>query len=534
MSLGRIYDELRRRNVIRVASAYAVVAWLILQIASIVFPTFDAPPWLMQGVTVLLVAGFPISVVLAWIFQITAEGIVADSGDASVTTPAPPFGRTVDFVIIGVLAMAVALFAYDEYFIETPNVDVDRQRRPAVAFVPAEAQGRSEELDIFIYGIADEMVRRLSSWPNFPAISTATSFSANVPTDVLEAGDYFDARYVASVNATSNAERLEVDIELTDTTDGRSIWSDAVIVDRDVLGDILALEEEVIGAIIGQINPALLRAESERAIRQDSANIDAWTAAHRGWWYVNRETESDYRESLAWFERAIELEPNWSWPHAAKSLAYYRAILNGWGEGSREANQARNQMMFELAERAVGLDPNDSFAHHAYGHALANRGRGEESLAALARGVELNPNDAMANACYGMQLAAANRADEAILVGERAVALSPHDPWEFRFALVLTRAYFAAANYERAQAMAIRSNALRPNQFPLIHLIAATALAGDVELAKQRAIDFRDQILFPTVEVVVNVMSRSTDSDYVARLAEGLRLAEFAPATPVE
>ena len=101
----------------------------------------------------------------------------------------------------------------------------------------------------------------------------------------------------------------------------------------------------------------------------------------------------------------------------------------------------------ELGQKAVQLDSNDAFAHHALGHAFGVAARTDESILAMARGIQLNPNDAMAQGCYGMQLAAAAQSDEAIAATEIAMSLSPDDPWMFWYALVLARAHFAAGDY---------------------------------------------------------------------------------------
>ena len=131
MSPKGLFAELQRRSILRVASAYVVIAWLLLQVASILLPTFFAPAWIMQGLTLLLIAGFPIAVLLAWFFEITPTGVVLDK-DTEDSVPGPIFyGRTFDFAIIGILVIAVCLFSYNEFVLEDRQVPLAPERRPA-------------------------------------------------------------------------------------------------------------------------------------------------------------------------------------------------------------------------------------------------------------------------------------------------------------------------------------------------------------------------------------------------------------------
>lgn len=520
--ISDLFTELRRRSIFKIATAYAVTAWLLLQLASILLPTFMAPSWVMQGVTVLIALGFPIALVLTWIFEITPQGIVRDEETGETSTGDGTSGRIFDFAIIGVLLIAVSLFAYDKFVIKEQEV-ADARRRPAIAVLPFVTDRDDTDSRLLADGIATELIARLSSWPSFPVIARAASFIPGLGEDIFAAGEKLDARYFVTGNLRSSSENIRVNVSITDSTNGRTVWSDSF--DRQ-FADLLNLEEDISRTIVGQINPALLARESERAMRADPNNLDAWEAAHRGWWYVSTETQEGYDEANEWFDRSIELDPNWGWPYAAKALVIYRSYLNGWAPRTDESKQ----QLFKFADKAVRFDPRDAFAHHALGHAYGVINRTEESVIALARGVELNPSDAMAQACYGMQLAAANRPADAINAVEHAMTLSPEDPWMHWFTLVLARAYFAAEDYEFAEQWALRSNLLKPNFGALIHSISAAAQAGKLEIARQRVIDARAMRALPPLDALEKNFNTHTESEYTARLMDGLRMADFDTA----
>ena len=273
--------------------------------------------------------------------------------------------------------------------------------------------------------------------------------------------------------------------------------------------------------IVGAVYPALVQFESERAVRADPANTDAWTAALRGWWHLNLETAQGNRTAREWFATAIDSDPRWGWPHAADSLSHHRDLLSGFATAPRESVGA----LIKSAQTAVELDPQDGFAHHALGHAYSMMGQVDNSLAALARGVELLPSDPMANGCYGMQLAASNRPAEAIAAVEKAIALSPKDPWMHRFALVRARASFAAEDYEGTKQWALRSYQLRPSPWAVFHAAAASAYLGELDEARQRIAE--SSLPLPSLENLRTSLARSTDAAYIERLAAGLTLAGY-------
>jgi len=182
-------------------------------------------------------------------------------------------------------------------------------------------------------------------------------------------------------------------------------------------------------------------------------------------------------------------------------------------------------MLIQSANKAVQLDAQDAFAHHALGHAYAMQGQIDQSLSALERGVELSPNDPMANGCYAMQLAASARSAEAIEVIDHAMAISPDDPWQHRFALVRARAHFAATEYPSSEEWALRSLQLRPTSGAFLHSVAAPALGDGLDRAKQRVLDARQPL--PPLAGIEQGFKRSTDLDYVNRLLEGLKRAGF-------
>ena len=383
----------------------------------------------------------------------------------------------------------------------------------AVGVLPFEVVNAGEDEQYLGEAIAEDLSMRLGSWRLMPVISHASM----VRGDESVASR---ARYLVGGSAQVDPEELNVTAYLVETATDNEIWRERFAEPRT---RTLAMQERLSQAIVARLRPALVAVESSRAARKDPSNVSAWEAAFRGWWHVNRDTREDLASAREWFGVAIERDPTWSWPHASIALTHYRDLVNGW---SGSAEEAVTQMA-SAAEKAMALDASDAFSHHALGHAYQRAGRTDEALAAFARGVELAPFDAMANGCYGMQLAASNRPDEAIDAASHAMSLSPEDPWSHWFALAIARAHYAAGQYGDARAWADRSTQLKPTPGAMFHSIAATAMLGEVENARQRVETVRGGRPLPTLSMLRQGFSVTTEADYVARLMEGLRIAGF-------
>ncbi len=419
-------------------------------------------------------------------------------------------------VVVALLATGIFVINQDrESTVDFPD------RRPAIAVLPFENLTESEENKYFAEGLADDLIVRLGAWQSLPVVARASSFDPSLGDNAKEIGGKLDARYLVQGSLRDVGDELKLSIHVVDSSSGRNVWSQEF---REPIGRAFEMQQSIAESIVGEINPALLTLESNRAARANAANIDAWTSAMRGWWHLNTETREGLEESRQWFSRAIELDATWGWPHAALGLSYFRAVINGWAENPRQAVG----LLIREAGAAVQLDPQDSFAHHALGHAYAIQGQIDLALSALERGVELGPHNAMANSCYGMQLASANRGDEAIPYADHAMAISPNDPWQHRFALVRARGHFANAQYAEAEDWSLRSLQLRPGTGAFLHSVASPALAGEIERATQRVDEARERSTIAPLGAIQAGFAAQTHAEYLSRLIEGLRLAGFS------
>jgi hypothetical protein len=174
VNLRNFFAELKRRNVYKVAIAYAVVAWLLMQVASQIFPFFEIPNWAVRLVVLLLVIGFPVAVILAWAFELTPEGIKRTEDVAPHETMTPRTGRKIDFVIIGVFALVIALLLYDRYRPGKTSPSSNALQK-SIAILPFENLSEEKANAYFAEGIQDEILTKLAAVRDLKVISRTST-----------------------------------------------------------------------------------------------------------------------------------------------------------------------------------------------------------------------------------------------------------------------------------------------------------------------------------------------------------------------
>jgi tetratricopeptide (TPR) repeat protein len=265
-------------------------------------------------------------------------------------------------------------------------------------------------------------------------------------------------------------------------------------------------------------------------MRQDPDDLDAWSNAQRGWWHFNQETKEDNAKARTYFERAIELDPLWGWPHAGLALAHFKDAAHVWTDAPEQSvasllSAAQRAVELDATDASgVELDATDASGHHALGHAYSMSGQSGKMIAAFQRGAELNPSDAIANKCLGAHLALVGQPEEAVRHLDRAISISPQDPRMFGFLANMSWAHFAAEQYEAALEWAEKSIQQRPN--PHAYQVAAASLAhlGRIDRAQaslQELLRLQPDLSREGLEHFF----AAAESDFLERLIAGLRQA---------
>src|SRR5215813_7131920 len=311
------FAELKRRNVYKIAVAYAVVSWLLIQIATQVFPFFDIPNWAIRLTVLLLVIGFPVALILSWAFELTPEGIKREGEASSYLPTQRSTGRTLTVFILIAAAGAAALMTFR--LVRSPR---SLERLPALPSNPVESKSiavlpfasLSEEKTntYFAEGIQDEILTRLSKIADLKVISrTSTLHYANAPQNLPEIARQLGVAHILEGSVQKMGARVRVNVQLIRAADDSHLW--AQIFDRD-LGDIFSVESEVAKAIADQLRAHLTGEEEEVVAAKPTKNPDAYDAYLRGLTSTlkTQNTPANYLSAQRYLKEAVKLDPNFA------------------------------------------------------------------------------------------------------------------------------------------------------------------------------------------------------------------------------
>ena len=270
-----LIQELKRRNVIRVAAAYAVTAWLILQIADVILGNIGAPSWVFPTILMVLALGFPVALVFAWAFELTPDGLKREADVDRTTSITRQTGRRLDRVIIGVLAIAVVYFAWDK-FMSGPDAEVVQTAsadKASIAVLPFVNMSSDPEQEYFSEGISEELLNLLAKVPQFQVAGRTSSFEFKGQNDDLrEIGQLLGVENILEGSVRKGADRIRISAQLIDAATGHQVWAEKF--DRTIK-DIFELQDEITQKIAAKVAPELERAERKRASSRPK-NLNAW------------------------------------------------------------------------------------------------------------------------------------------------------------------------------------------------------------------------------------------------------------------
>src|SRR5438128_1723495 len=353
MNPKNFFAELKRRNVYKVAIAYGVVAWLLMQVASQIFPFFEIPNLAVRLVVLLLVIGFPVAVILAWAFELTPEGMkrteFADELPKKVS-------RNRLWVYIAVVAAALSVgVIFLGRFTSSKQRSVELPEK-SIAVLPFVNESGDASQDYFSDGLNEELINGLGQIRQLRVIGHNSSFQFK--------GKAQDSRSIGQVLGVANllegsvrkvADRVRIAVQLVRATDGTQLWSQSY--DRE-LKDILAVQEEIATEISETLRLKLTGAERQQLAKRPTENLKAFQYYLQGRTYRQRNTREAVLAAIGYYERALEEDRNYALAYAGLAEAYsFLGALSfiAPNEGRRKTEEA--------ARKAFALDENLAEAH---------------------------------------------------------------------------------------------------------------------------------------------------------------------------
>jgi TolB-like protein len=357
MKIDNFFAELKRRNVYKVAVAYAIVGWLLVQIATQVFPFLEIPNWVVRLVIVLVAAGFPIALVIAWAFELTPEGIKRTE-DVDLPGGSSSNNRIWIYVAVIGAAFSVGLFFIGRYTAPRTS-SAEREPPPpavagsapqkSIAVLPLLNESGDPRDEYFSDGLSEELIAALAQIRELKVIGRSSSFRFKERKEESKTiGEKLGVATLLEGTVRKQGDRVRIVAELISAADGIELWTRTF--DRE-LKDIFAVQQEIAAAVASSLKTTLLGSEQGSSANPATKNTEAHNAYLQGHYYFQRRNLEDYRKAVGHYDEAIRLDPDYALAYAERSEAW-TLIGDLTGEGKTAWPKARND-----AEKAVAIAP---------------------------------------------------------------------------------------------------------------------------------------------------------------------------------
>ncbi len=469
MSSPGFFEELKRRSVYKVAVTYAVVAWLLVQIATQVFPFLQIPDWAIRLIILVLAFGFPVALVLAWAFELTPEGIKrTDSVEAS--GPGKRSYTWVYIVLIGASASA-GLFFLGRSTVPRQAAELSAK---SIAVLPFANLSEDKTNAYFADGIQDEILTRLSKIGDLKVISrTSTQQFQSKPVNIAEIAKQLGVAHILEGSVQKSGDSVRVNVQLIKVEGDSHLWAETY--DRKLL-DTFAVESEVAGRIASSLAAQLTGREKEELARVPTVNPEAYEAYLRGLALDNSQADPEIEKARLFFRQAVELDPQFAiaWAYLANREAFKYFADHRTPEQLTAARTA--------AEMALKLRPDASESHAALGsyyyYCLQDY---ERALAEFEKARAAAPSSANAVVMAAMVKRRQGDLPQSIDLQLSAAALDPRNPdvW-----VNLGRSYRGQRRFADAREMFDRALTILPGDGSILSQEIETYLAeGNLETA---------------------------------------------------
>jgi TolB-like protein len=421
MDPGKFFAELKRRNVYKVAAAYAVVGWLLIQAASIILPTFEAPGWIMKVLIAAIAIGFPVAAVLAWVFELTPEGLVRADDVAPNESITRRTGRKLDFLIIGVLMVVITLLVTDRFWRRSISSSVTGK---SIAVLPFENLSRDPDNAFFADGIQDDILTSLAKIADLRVISRTSVMQyrgAGALRNLAEIAKTLGVENILEGSVRRDGNRVLVSTQLIDARDGRHIWAERY--DR-TMADSIGLQGELATEIAGALRMKLAPDVKASLEVKPTENPDAYVFYLRGRDYQMRPEVSrdNFLAAENFYKPAVALDPRFALARARL------AEMQNYIYGAFDHHAARLAEARSNAEEALRVDPNCGQAHMALAQSMQHADENPDAIKReVAMAVRLLPNDGYIALAAAILQDRMGWREESAASFERAIVLNPRE-----------------------------------------------------------------------------------------------------------
>jgi adenylate cyclase len=502
MATRSFLSELKRRKVYNVAVVYAAIAWLLLQFADVTFEPLGLPQWSINFLLALAALGFPIAIVLAWMFDLTADGIKrTEFKVAPLKYSSVSISRIVKFALIAILVLTVGYLYMDKLLRQEVDDQVVGMKSEEFTMPQAERLGSSivviafENIGgdatkkYFSDGLTIDTITALTRFQNLFVRSADSAFNdKGKAIDIKLLGRELGVRYILQGSVQREADKIRVSAQLLDAGTMTNIWAETY--DRDLtVENIFSVQDDIAHQVAGTVGDAsgiISRTENMDLGRKGTQTLNAYDCVLLAYAYTYIHSVDAHLRARVCLEQAIEQDKDYadSWAHLA--LLYREAFYHGYNERPDALERAVN-----TALHAVELDTNNQMAHAALALTHYDRRELDEFFAEAEKAIALNPNNSIVIGGLAMFISFAGQPERGVQLTRDAARLNPfHADWLYT---TLASDYYRQGKYEQALVEA-RKVHVPSDKITHINLIAIYGQLGRNKEAKRHIVELEQLI----------------------------------------
>ena len=464
-----IFRELRRRNVYRVAIAYLIIAWLILQVGDTLAPALHLAEWVNTVLAFFLMLGFPIALIFAWAFELTPEGLKKERNVDRARSITHITGRKFDFAIIGLMAVAILYLVLDNNVLETAPSDTTNEatQEPiaaraetgkSIAVLPFRNRSAVAEDAYFVDGIHDDILTQLAKLSSFGKVISRTSMEQYRETSkpMPQIGQELGVATILEGGVQRAGDRVRINVQLIEAATDEHLW--AATYDRSLTASsVFAIQSEIVATIVQQLKASLTPRETQQLTAIPTRVFAAYTAYLQGRNQADIESVESLHAAIDSFKSAVDLDPDFALAYVGLADAYLTLGANFLGGLPTDESNA-------LAEpplaRALELDNSLGEAHATLGLLKQQQGNAQAAEQAYQQAISLRPNYPRVFRLYGRLRWRQGRNEEAMEFLQKALSL---DPYSAPANYDVGRLYDESGQFEEALARYLRIVEIEPD-----------------------------------------------------------------------
>ena len=485
--MSNFFNELKNRNVYKAATAYVVTGWLIMQVVDTMSNNLEWPPAIASWITKILIVGFPITLVITWLYEVTPAGLKRTGKVQEDTPENRRSGKRLNHLIIGALAITICFMLVERVFF-AGNTGINSRQQASIAVLPFVNMSSDEENEYFADGLTEQILDELANISSLQVPARTSSFSfKDRNEDIRRIGKLLGVNYIleGSVQYDSHGNRVKITAQLINANNGYHLWSETY---EDDFKEIFSIQEDVSRKVVSRLRVQLLPEEDKILSEKPTENTDAYKLFLEARTYSQLREDAPLKKAIELLEEAIELDPNFAEAHAELSFLFYQR--NFYGSLDKEISDEK--MKFHI-EKALELAPDKPEVIRANTIYKKQKGGYSEAelIVDLRKALEVNPNYADGHFALAQALHRNGQHEEALKAVRKTVELDPLN--QFYLGQLSDKLFFIHNKHEEAFAIMDKLDSLNPNGGA--HLGKALMLENEPYGDKVEAFKIRHRLL---------------------------------------